>query len=166
MKTIKTIALMLVVMFMCLAMIPTVSAESSYYEEQVSKFENMKSRTISIEIKNFGGFSRDKERFYARKVTGVKEDGSFILGGWECFSNPSKNFTLPGNYVHFGYSVDITWGTDFPYSGPFWTKTNTQVDSIRITLSGICRMVYVNIDVNGTCVVNESNCSSHSEWRP
>ena len=68
--------------------------------------------------------------------------------------------------VSFAYSFDVSLGTDFPYSGVFWNKPDRRVSDIDIELDGEVRTADITIKVDGTTVVNETNCSSHSEWTP
>ena len=69
-------------------------------------------------------------------------------------------------YYAFAYSFDIVWGTDWPYSGIFYSNLDAHPETIRIQLGGTCRMASINIMVDRRTVVDDSNCSSHSEWRP
>ena len=81
----------------------------------------------------------------------------------------SLDITMAGDYVSFAFSFDITWGTDFPYSGVFWNNDNiynTDWDDIDIFLNGICRAASVKITVGDEVAVFEKNCSAHKEWRP
>lgn len=170
MKFTKVIAMILAVAILCIGLIAPSLADSSYYEDQVKKYQTMKSKTVQIWIDNTGVFSRKTQKLWARQVTGVQWDGSFNLGPWECFENCSENFTLPGTYAVFGYSVDITWGTDWPYSGCFWGTNRIYddelVDLIWIRLYGGCRDVGIHIQVNNRTVYQNRDCDSHSEWIP
>ncbi|MBP3270614.1 MAG: hypothetical protein J6M17_00115, partial [Ruminococcus sp.] len=75
--------------------------------------------------------------------------------------------TISGDYVNFAFSYDIVGGTDFPYSGVFWTRSHdTDWDRINIHLSGSCRMADVSIYIGEEKVVGVTNCGSHSEWKP
>ena len=58
------------------------------------------------------------------------------------------------------------WGTDWPYSGIFYSNLDAHPEAIRIDLGSTCRMATIRITVDGRTVVDDSNCSSHSEWRP
>ena len=69
--------------------------------------------------------------------------------------------------MEFAYSFDVTWGTDHPYSGVFWTDDdNTDWDSIYIITFGTCRMVDIDIYMGDERVVHEDDCDAHSEWTP
>lgn len=66
----------------------------------------------------------------------------------------------------FTFSFDIKAGTDYPYSGVFWTDIhNTDWDLIDIRLNGFCRTADIWIKEGDKVAVNEENCSSHSEWK-
>ena len=75
-------------------------------------------------------------------------------------------FYVPETYMAFAYSVDIFWGTDFPYSGVFWTNTEEPVTCMEIRTEGTIRSVDIDIKVNRRTVVHETDCSSHREWKP
>ena len=69
--------------------------------------------------------------------------------------------------VYFAYSLDIMWGTDWPYSGIFWTCPNGEIaKKIDIYATGLVRLVVFFIKVNDYPVFSDMNCDSHSEWRP
>lgn len=177
MKIRRFAAALIAVMTLCLCIVTAAPAESSHYEEQVRKFESMKARTIDLEISFAGMYVAKSAKFYGRKVTGVAADGSFILGGWDVLykdtsipmSFPRK--TISGTYVQFAYSVDIVWGTDWPFSRIFWTDVNNPVKKIEIINQGFVRNVDVAISVETVSGQNgyyfrDSNCSSHKEWKP
>ena len=169
MKFTKAVALILAAAILCIGLVPFAGAEGSYYEEQARKFEAMKKKTIRVWIDNDGLFCRKSQKLWARKVTGLSYDGAFMLGPWECFDNCSDNFSLPGTYVMFGYSVDVTLGTDWPYSGCFRGYDQIEgdlVDLIWIKLHGGARCVCITILVNDKVVYYKEDCDSHSEWRP
>lgn len=169
MKLTRIIALILAASILCIGLVAGAGAESSYYDEQVKKFEAMKNKKIGVWIDNGGMYSRKTQKFWARKVIGLAYDGGFQLGPWECFDNCSDNFVLPGTYVMFGYSVDITWGTDWPYSGCFRTFKEIEgplVDLIRIQLWGLCRSVGIKISINNETVYYNEDCDAHNEWVP
>ncbi len=79
----------------------------------------------------------------------------------------TEKFYIPGDYVQFAFSFDVTWGTDFPYSGVFWDRSSEHSwEKIYIRMEGAVRNAGVTIKVGNKTVVIESNCDSHSEWRP
>jgi len=169
----KFIAVLTVLCLLCAVMIFPASADSARREEQLKKYEQMQHSSIHVNIANNGFYHLKSSKLYIRKVIGVDGNGDFILGGWERVFNRSDvgfdhvdDVTLSGTAVCFAYSFDITIGTDFPYSGVFWNKPDTQVSDIDIKTSGGVRTASITIQVDGKTVVNESNCSSHSEWTP
>ena len=174
MKHIKLIALILAVMMLATGLLATASAgsaEDKYYNERVQEFEAMKKSNIWINMYTYDAFYALKtSKLYGRRITGVAPDGSWILGPWEILfsktSYDSELFSIMGTYCAFAYSFDIVWGTDWPYSGVFWNNPETRVETIRIQTAGTCRMASIRITVDDKTVVNESNCSSHSEWTP
>ena len=116
-------------------------------------------------------------KLYGREATGVDANGEFILGDWEqlntagndMFIGTKRDITVNGKYVEFAFTYDITWGTDFPYSGVFWTNNYAynDYDSIFINITGTCRNANIRIWVgDNKKVVDQSNCSAHSEWKP
>ena len=112
-------------------------------------------------------------RAYARKIIGVNEDGTYQLSPWECISHrynvsycEDKQITLPATYIIFGYSFDIAWGTDWPYSKEFWNNANTVAEDIKILITGGTRTPDVVITVNGKDVYKNDNCPAHEQWIP
>lgn len=172
MKFTKTIAMLLAALLLCLAVCPAVSAESDYHAEQVRKFEEMKKSKISFGVVNAGLFAIKTSIVYGREVTGVAEDGSFILGPWKVIDKRTNKglggvyCDLPGTYINFAWSVDIVFGTDWPFSGVFYRDTSTPVKQLSVTAGGTVRMVDITLKVNNKVVYSESNCDSHSEWKP
>ena len=173
MKLKKLIACVLAAILLCTLMMVPASAESSRREEQQKKFENMQHSSVHVTITCDGGYYQKSSKLYVRKVTGVDQDGNFILSGWEKVYdrsdvpfNDTYTVILPGTSVCFAYSFDVRIGTDFPYSGVFWNKPDVQVSNITIAADGLVRTPSIKITVDGTTVVNESNCSAHSEWTP
>lgn len=131
----------------------------------------------TITIKNNGLFNVQNMKLYGREATGVDANGEFILGDWEqlntagndMFIGTKRDITVNGKYVEFAFAYDITWGTDFPYSGVFWTNNYAynDYDSIFINITGTCRNANIRIWVgDNKKVVDQSNCSAHSEWKP
>ena len=146
------------------------AGRNSYYEEQVAKYEAMKNRTIHYRYTNCGIYTVKTAKFYVREVVGVAEDGSFILAPWRLVSEEEGpalvEFERPGTCVMFAFGFDIMWGTDWPYSGVFWSDVNTPVNNICISSSGMCRTASLKIEVNGRTVFDDWNLSSHDEWKP
>lgn len=144
--------------------------DDAYYRKRVAEYEDMKTHSIHVTIdRTSAWYSLKSSKFYGRKITGVAPDGSWILGPWELlstYSGPSTNFTISWTYFAFAYSFDIVWGTDWPYSGVFWSKPDERPTHLDIYPAGSVRMASITIKLDGKTVVDESNCSSHSEWTP
>ena len=138
--------------------------------------EDPAARTRTIRVKNSGWFSVKNLKIYGRMASNLAEDGSLGPGKWVQLTDTTSmaglgfsNFSIdiPTAYESFALSFDVVGGTDFPYSGVFWTDNDcTRLDEIKINISGTCRMADVEIMVGDRTVVDESNCSSHSEWKP
>ena len=170
MKLRKAIAFLLAAMMLCAGI--AASAEKDFCSEQIMKHEEMKERKISVCIRNSGSFTLRASRLYGRQIQGVGEDGSFILGPWECvdsrhgMDSGSEYTELPGTYVIFAYSVDVRGGTHWPFSGVFWRNVNEPVESVTCKTGGGYRNVSVDILVNQKTVYSCENCDPHSEWKP
>ena len=139
----------------------------AYYKSQVERLEQMKKEKVNITMEHHGAYVAKSSILYAAKIVGVRDNGEYIVT-WEkvddrsglCVGN-NKTVTLPGNYIGFAYSLDIRWGTDWPYKDTFWYNTDKTVKNINISYGGTCRRVSIKITVDGTTVVNNSNCKSH-----
>lgn len=174
MKCRRMIALLLAAVIMSLTLATAASAERSPYDEAVAKYEQLKNGTIDVDLDFSGGFVIKESKFYAREIIGVNEDGSWILGPWRMVNytadtgfGTESRFTLPQTYFQFAYSVDIMWGTDWPYSGIFWDGTsNMTPNKIYIHISELPRNVCIAINVNGYPVYFCKDCDSHKEWKP
>lgn len=172
MKLRKLFSVLLAVVLIGTAMSVTTASAADYYREQIWKYNEMKARTIKVSLDFSGGYVLKSTKLYGRKVTGVAPDGNFILGPWEVLHSDTyvplsfPRLTIDGTYIQFAYSVDIMWGTDFPYSGIFKKDVDTPVEDINIILAGTVRNVSVHIYVNEGSVYKNDNCSPHSEWTP
>ena len=145
----------------------TEDAQVAYYNSRVEKLEQMKKEKVNVTMEHHGAYVAKKSILRGAKIVGVRENGEYIVK-WEDLDNRSglcvgnkKTLTLPGNYIGFAYSLDIRWGTDWPYNDTFWYNPESPAKNIKISYGGTCRMVSININVDGTTVVNNSNCSSH-----
>lgn len=163
------------------------ATKSARYYKQMERFQKMQQQDhkINVALKHKGYYVKNNAKLYGKKVIGVKDNGDFILGNWECLNtqtnvwklmNP-KTFKISGTYVAFAYSFDIVGGTDFPYSGVFWNHPENEMRELVITTSGGCRTADIHIyyeygvPSNNYCStrigsVIETNCSSHKEWKP
>ena len=112
-------------------------------------------------------------KLYGRKLIDVEDNGDYVLGEWKLLKENDLHagveweFSIDGTYVQYAFSCDVTWGTDFPYSGIFWNDIERSwADDIHITLNGFVRNVDVRIEVGESVPVNEKNCYAHKEWKP
>ena len=107
-----------------------------------------------------GTYLNKAMNFYARK----SENGLWTqVKSW---TDGDQDFTIPETegYVEYGFEFDQKDGTDWPYSGVFWTASDSEREKaglIYIEMGGTIRFASINIGVNGKKVVSESNCSSH-----
>ncbi len=152
--------------------IPDNQIERTYRESRDLLYE-MRENKIHITIEQRGAFVENKSILYGRRALSADWDGNFVLGPWEeIFYDHDIGFgddgdrVISGDYVCFAYSVDIGWGTDWPFSRIFWNNMYTPVHEINICVTGFPRAVVVLIDVDGLRVVNDWDCDAHSEWKP
>ena len=97
----------------------------------------------------------------------MDEEGNLKLGAWKKLMDEeegSKSFEIGGEYAEFGFSFDIYRGTDWPYSGVFYTADKGAASKINIEWGGACRTAWIEIKVDDKTVVDNTNCSSHSEY--
>ena len=148
-------------------------------EKKRKEHEKLEGIEKTVTIHNYGFYHAKNVKFYGRRITGVDDNGEYILGNWEQI-NKKESFDggmgvyalgikhkFEGHYAEYAFSFDITWGTDFPYSGVFWSDLNdTNGSDISISFGGTCRRAEINIYVGDKTVVSETNCSAHSEWKP
>ena len=133
-------------------------------------------RTRTIYVKHSGWYSIKNLKIYGREASNLAADGSLGPGKWVQLNDKTSmagldlsnfSFDISTVYESFAFSFDVVGGTDFPYSGVFWTDNDcTRLQEIKINIDGTCRMADVKIMVGDRTVVNETNCSSHSEWKP
>ena len=173
MKLQKAVACILAVILLCMVMTVPGTADSSRREEQLEKYEQMKRSTVHVTISNSGLYLMKSSKLYVRKVTGVDEEGNFILGGWERVYSESDvgmdrtdSVVVPGTGVCFAYSFDVRLGTDFPYSGVFLNDQTRDVGSVDVLLGGLVRMVECIIKIDGKINYSDFNCDSHTDWKP
>ncbi len=142
--------------------------------EQLMMLRGMKKE---VTVLNCGGYTAKNVKLYGRKIVSVDYKGEYVLGDWELLNGGDTTLggiglggfrlSISGEYAEFAFSFDVKGGTDFPYSGIFWKNVyNHGWDNISIELSGTCRMADIEICVGSKKVVDEWNCSSHTEWRP
>ena len=145
-------------------------------ERRMSQYLALSGIRKKIHFLNDGYYHATNMKLYGRKILAVGYNGDFILDDWEQLNTTTTlngggadqlTLEISGKYVAFAFSYDITWGTDYPYSGVFWNDIyNTNWRYININLGGTVRMADIEIKVGEKTVVNETNCSAHSEWKP
>lgn len=103
-------------------------------------------------------------KLYGRPIVGLNGDGSYKLGNWEQLTdNKSKaTFNVKGKYAELAFAFDISSGTDWPYNDIFWKADKPAPKDITIEWGGGTHSAWIEITVDGTKVVDESNCSKHS----
>jgi hypothetical protein len=138
------------------------------YEQAVEHFEEIKNKQVHIRFSHRGLYVANESILYARQIVGVNEDGTYQIGPWECISHrynvcycEDKQITLPGEYVAFAYSYDVSLGTDWPFSRPFWNNTVSPAKNIQIVITGAVRTPEIRIAVNGTTVYFHDNLPAH-----
>jgi hypothetical protein len=157
--------------------------KSERYRKQVERLERRKRTKVKV-LMDVGGYYVVKRwKLYGRKVTGVKENGDYILGKWEVLEDDTNvsDFddttvkTITAEYVQLAFSADILGGTDFPYSEVFWNSLDREIREVTIQMTGGCRTVDVSIKVVFTEqddffwkyeTIIDKNCSAHKEWTP
>lgn len=106
--------------------------------------------------------------FYGRAIVGMDPDGNYLLGDWECIldrgSMSETKFTVSGKYVELGFEFDIVNGIDWPYSDVFWHRQDGIAEEVLIDYGGSAKMPWIEIYVNGSSVVRDSNCSAHKRY--
>lgn len=145
------------------------------YESNMIYLQNLDEAYTNVAIDNDGLYQAKNVKLYGRYVIDVDEEtGEFILGDWEIIREfdtinglHGMRFRIEGRYVAFAFSFDVTWGTDFPFSGVFFDDIyNIYENDINITLKGGVRNAGIKIKVGNRTVVDQSNCSAHKEWIP
>ena len=122
---------------------------------------------IRVNTNSANFYSTKHQKFYARPIIGVNDNGSLRLGNWQLLideEGANRSMLISGKYAEFGFGFDIDWGTNWPYSDVFWRAAQGPVNNINIEWGGICRAAWIKIKVNDREVVNNSNCSSHSPY--
>ena len=147
------------------------------YGRQLDYLESRQNTKKKVTIYNYGLFHAKNVKLYGRKCLGVDDYGDWILGDWELICSEDSlhgctgyGYNITGDYFSFAFSFDITWGTDFPYSGVFLDQSSpcfaSDWNELNIEIGGGVRTasVVMNLDDNG--LFADYNCSSHSEWKP
>ena len=136
-----------------------VSRSTDYIKTTMTKRE-----PIRVITDTANAYITKHQKFWARPVTGIEDNGTFKLGDWECLKsggNGNMEFLVDGKYVEFGFEFDITGGTDWPYSDVFWKVSNGVAKKIFFNMGGACRTAKIDIEVNGKNVFHDGNCDKH-----
>ena len=147
------------------------------YGRQLDYLESRQNTKKKVTIYNYGLFHAKNVKLYGRKCLGIDDNGNWILGSWELLNleesfhgGTETSFDIPGVYVSFAFSFDITWGTDFPYSGVFLDQSSpcfaSDWNELNIEIGGAVRTASVVMNLDDQGLFADYNCSSHSEWKP
>ena len=84
--------------------------------------------------------------------------------GWTCVLDETNgdHTTYVSGYTEFGFEFDIEWGTDWPFSRPFWY--GSAPDDIYIEMTGGIRTADLKIEVDGNTIYDNTNLSSGSRY--
>ena len=134
-----------------------VNCENRIYEKSPNDGYNhyfKQDNRIRIMTWKTANYSLNAQRVYARKAGSTKWDILLDVtnGDHEIYVDESAG------YVEFGFEFDIYWGTDWPYSGVFWTAAQSEeekVEGIYIEMNGTVRDAEIYIYVNDKKVVSE-----------
>ena len=122
---------------------------------------------IHVKIDSANAYVTKHQRLFGRPIVGVDSDGNHQLGNWELIydgTSGDREFTMSGKYAEFGFEFDIVWGTDWPYSDVFWHQQDGVAEDIFIEFGGTARNAWIQIRVNGSTAVHDSNCDSHTRY--
>jgi len=147
------------------------------YGSQLDYLESRQNTKKKVTIYNYGLYHAKNVKLYGRKCLGVDDYGDWILGDWELICSEDSlhgctgyGYNITGDYFSFAFSFDITWGTDFPYSGVFLDQSSpcfaSDWNELNIEIGGAVRTASIEIDVDNNVLFEDDNCSSHSEWKP
>ena len=147
------------------------------YGSQLDYLESRQNTKKKVTIYNYGLFHAKNVKLYGRKCLGVDDYGDWILGDWELICSEDSlhgctgyGYNITGDYFSFAFSFDITWGTDFPYSGVFLDQSSpcfaSDWNELNIEIGGAVRSASVVMNLDDQGLFADYNCSSHSEWKP
>ena len=136
-----------------------------------SDFENGLggSGTIKVNMDCTTNYYLKSVAFYARK-NGGRWEAVYSKTGGDYMGSVERSFELDVSkeYVEFGFEFDIVWGTNYPYSGVFWTAKQTAVtqpEKIDIELGGTTYGAWIRITVNDVIeAAYETRCKSHTPY--
>ena len=147
------------------------------YGSQLDYLESRQNTKKKVTIYNYGLYHAKNVKLYGRKCLGVDDYGDWILGNWELICSEDSlhgctgyGYNITGDYFSFAFSFDITWGTDFPYSGVFLDQSSpcfaSDWNELNIEIGGAVRTASVVMNLDDQGLFADYNCSSHSEWKP
>ena len=147
------------------------------YGSQLDYLESRQNTKKKVTIYNYGLYHAKNVKLYGRKCLGVDDYGDWILGNWELICSEDSlhgctgyGYNITGDYFSFAFSFDITWGTDFPYSGVFLDQSSpcfaSDWNELNIEIGGTVRTASVVMNLDDQGLFADYNCSSHSEWKP
>ena len=147
------------------------------YGRQLDYLESRQNTKKKVTIYNYGLYHAKNVKLYGRKCLGVDDYGDWILGDWELICSEDSlhgctgyGYNITGDYFSFAFSFDITWGTDFPYSGVFLEQSSpcfaSDWNELNIEIGGAVRTASVVMNLDDQGLFADYNCSSHSEWKP
>lgn len=147
------------------------------YGRQLDYLESRQNTKKKVTIYNYGLYHAKNVKLYGRKCLGVDDYGDWILGDWELICSEDSlhgctgyGYNITGDYFSFAFSFDITWGTDFPYSGVFLDQSSpcfaSDWNELNIEIGGAVRSASVVMNLDDQGLFADYNCSSHSEWKP
>ena len=148
------------------------------YWKRFAYYDKVKGTKKKVSIENWGAFTAKNVKLYGRKCLGIDEyTGDWILGKWEQLNETTSyiagrgiHLDIDGEYMCFAFSYDIVWGTDFPFSRVFLDENckyfATEWDELQIQMWGAVRTACLDINLGDRAYLSETNCSSHSEWKP
>ena len=147
------------------------------YGSQLDYLESRQNTKKKVTIYNYGLYHAKNVKLYGRKCLGVDDYGDWILGDWELICSEDSlhgctgyGYNITGDYFSFAFSFDITWGTDFPYSGVFLDQSSpcfaSDWNELNIEIGGAVRSASVVMNLDDQGLFADYNCSSHSEWKP
>lgn len=147
------------------------------YGSQLDYLESRQNTKKKVTIYNYGLYHAKNVKLYGRKCLGVDDYGYWILGDWELICSEDSlhgctgyGYNITGDYFSFAFSFDITWGTDFPYSGVFLDQSSpcfaSDWNELNIEIGGTVRTASVVMNLDDQGLFADYNCSSHSEWKP
>ena len=144
------------------------------YGRQLDYLESRQNTKKKVTIYNYGLYHAKNVKLYGRKCLGVDDYGDWILGDWELICSEDSlhgctgyGYNITGDYFSFAFSFDITWGTDFPYSGVFLDQSSpcfaSDWNELNIEIGGAVRTASVVMNLDDQGLFADYNCSSHSE---